>query len=79
MDQQKTKVRTVCPRLPVSLDERIAICSVWAIGDSRSGNCATERTGIARAFIRGSSDGLELMAAKLLIGQGHAVLSHGKQ
>ena len=33
---------------------------------------------MARAFITGSSDGLGLMAAKLLIEQGHDVVLHGR-
>src|SRR5262245_571901 len=33
---------------------------------------------MARAFITGSSDGLGLMAAKLLIEQGHEVVLHGR-
>ena len=33
---------------------------------------------MARVFITGSSDGLGLMAARLLIGQGHEVLLHGR-
>ena len=32
---------------------------------------------MARVFITGSSDGLGLMAARLLIGQGHEVFLHG--
>src|SRR5205085_163777 len=33
---------------------------------------------VASVFITGSSDGLGLMAARLLIGQGHEVLLHGR-
>lgn len=33
---------------------------------------------MARVFITGSSDGLGLMAAKLLIAQGHNVVLHGR-
>src|SRR5271165_3063289 len=33
---------------------------------------------MARIFVTGSSDGLGLMSAKLLIGQGHAVVLHGR-
>lgn len=33
---------------------------------------------MARVFITGSSDGLGLMAARLLIGQGHEVVLHGR-
>ncbi len=33
---------------------------------------------MARVFITGSSDGLGLMAARLLIGQGHAVVLHAR-
>ncbi len=33
---------------------------------------------MARVFITGSSDGLGLMAAKLLIEQGHEVVAHGQ-
>jgi len=33
---------------------------------------------VARAFITGSSDSLGLMAARLLIGQGHEVVLHGR-
>src|SRR5262252_2313112 len=33
---------------------------------------------MARVFITGSSDGLGLMAAKLLIAQGHDVVLHGR-
>ena len=33
---------------------------------------------MARIFITGSSDGLGLMAAKLLIDAGHAVVLHGR-
>ncbi len=33
---------------------------------------------MARIFITGSTDGLGLMAAQLLIGQGHAVVLHGR-
>jgi NAD(P)-dependent dehydrogenase (short-subunit alcohol dehydrogenase family) len=33
---------------------------------------------MARVFITGSSDGLGLMAAKLLIEQGHDVVLHGR-
>src|SRR5262250_3202923 len=33
---------------------------------------------VARIFITGSSDGLGLMAARLLISQGHEVLLHGR-
>jgi len=33
---------------------------------------------VARVFITGSSDGLGLMAAKLLIEQGHEVVLHGR-
>ena len=33
---------------------------------------------MARVFITGSSDGLGLMAARLLIGQGHDVVLHGR-
>jgi NAD(P)-dependent dehydrogenase (short-subunit alcohol dehydrogenase family) len=33
---------------------------------------------VARVFITGSSDGLGLMAARLLIGQGHEVVLHGR-
>jgi NAD(P)-dependent dehydrogenase (short-subunit alcohol dehydrogenase family) len=33
---------------------------------------------MARVFITGSSDGLGLMAAKLLIEQGHEVVLHGR-
>ena len=33
---------------------------------------------MACVFITGSSDGLGLMAARLLIGQGHEVLLHGR-
>src|ERR1700720_1403605 len=33
---------------------------------------------VARVFITGSSDGLGLMAARLLIDQGHEVLLHGR-
>jgi NAD(P)-dependent dehydrogenase (short-subunit alcohol dehydrogenase family) len=34
---------------------------------------------MARVFITGSSDGLGLMAAKLLIEQGHEVVLHGRK
>src|SRR5439155_11310416 len=34
--------------------------------------------GVARVFITGSSDGLGLMAAKLLVDQGHEVVLHGR-
>jgi NAD(P)-dependent dehydrogenase (short-subunit alcohol dehydrogenase family) len=34
--------------------------------------------GLARVFITGSSDGLGLMAARLLIDQGHGVVLHGR-
>src|SRR3984893_11337716 len=34
--------------------------------------------GVARVFITGSSDGLGLMAARLLIDQGHDVVLHGR-
>jgi NAD(P)-dependent dehydrogenase (short-subunit alcohol dehydrogenase family) len=33
---------------------------------------------MARVFITGSSDGLGLMTARLLIGQGHDVVLHGR-
>src|SRR5215467_15952680 len=33
---------------------------------------------LARIFITGSSDGLGLMAARLLIDQGHEVILHGR-
>ena len=33
---------------------------------------------MARIFVTGSSDGLGLMAAKLLIEQGHQVVLHGR-
>jgi NAD(P)-dependent dehydrogenase (short-subunit alcohol dehydrogenase family) len=33
---------------------------------------------VARVFITGSSDGLGLMAARLLIDQGHEVVLHGR-
>ena len=33
---------------------------------------------MARVFITGSSDGLGLMAARLLINEGHAVVLHGR-
>ena len=33
---------------------------------------------MARVFVTGSSDGLGLMAAKLMIGQGHEVVLHGR-
>jgi NAD(P)-dependent dehydrogenase (short-subunit alcohol dehydrogenase family) len=33
---------------------------------------------MARVFITGSSDGLGLMAAQLLIEQGHQVVLHGR-
>ena len=33
---------------------------------------------MARVFITGSSDGLGLMAARLLIDQGHEVVLHGR-
>ena len=33
---------------------------------------------MARVFISGSSDGLGLMAARLLIAQGHEVVLHGR-
>jgi NAD(P)-dependent dehydrogenase (short-subunit alcohol dehydrogenase family) len=33
---------------------------------------------VARVFITGSSDGLGLIAARLLIGQGHEVVLHGR-
>ena len=33
---------------------------------------------MARVFITGSSDGLGLMAGRLLAGQGHAVVLHGR-
>jgi len=33
---------------------------------------------VARVFITGSSDGLGLMAARLLIEQGHEVVLHGR-
>ena len=33
---------------------------------------------MARVFVTGSSDGLGLMAARLLIGQGHEVVLHGR-
>ena len=33
---------------------------------------------MARVFITGSSDGLGLMAARLLIGEGHDVVLHGR-
>jgi NAD(P)-dependent dehydrogenase (short-subunit alcohol dehydrogenase family) len=33
---------------------------------------------VARVFITGSSDGLGLMAARLLINQGHEVVLHGR-
>ena len=33
---------------------------------------------MARVFITGSSDGLGLMAGKLLIEQGHEVVLHGR-
>jgi NAD(P)-dependent dehydrogenase (short-subunit alcohol dehydrogenase family) len=33
---------------------------------------------LARVFITGSSDGLGLMAAQLLIEQGHQVVLHGR-
>jgi NAD(P)-dependent dehydrogenase (short-subunit alcohol dehydrogenase family) len=33
---------------------------------------------VARVFIMGSSDGLGLMAARLLIDQGHEVVLHGR-
>jgi NAD(P)-dependent dehydrogenase (short-subunit alcohol dehydrogenase family) len=33
---------------------------------------------VARVFITGSSDGLGLMAARLLIEQGHKVVLHGR-
>src|SRR4029077_15972105 len=36
------------------------------------------RRKVARVFITGSSDGLGLMAAKLLIEQGHEVVLHGR-
>jgi NAD(P)-dependent dehydrogenase (short-subunit alcohol dehydrogenase family) len=36
------------------------------------------RSKVARVFITGSSDGLGLMAARLLIGQGHEVVLHGR-
>src|SRR5205823_14493404 len=35
-------------------------------------------TGVARVSITGSSDGLGLMAARLLIDQGHEVVLHGR-
>src|SRR5439155_22112039 len=34
--------------------------------------------GVARVFITGSSDGLGLMAARLLVDQGHEVVLHGR-
>jgi NAD(P)-dependent dehydrogenase (short-subunit alcohol dehydrogenase family) len=33
---------------------------------------------MSRVFITGSSDGLSLLAAKLLIAQGHSVVLHGR-
>jgi NAD(P)-dependent dehydrogenase (short-subunit alcohol dehydrogenase family) len=33
---------------------------------------------VARIFVTGSSDGLGLMAAKLLIAEGHQVMLHGR-
>src|SRR5689334_19688377 len=35
-------------------------------------------TGVAHVFITGSSDGLGLMAARLLINEGHLVVLHGR-
>jgi NAD(P)-dependent dehydrogenase (short-subunit alcohol dehydrogenase family) len=35
-------------------------------------------TGVAHVFITGSSDGLGLMAARLLINEGHAIVLHGR-
>src|SRR4029077_16425731 len=50
-----------------------------AIATSRAGDGATEEERLmARVFITGSSDGLGLMAAKLLIEQGHEVVLHGR-
>src|SRR5438105_6321698 len=34
--------------------------------------------GVARVFITGSSDGLGLMAARLLVDQGHEIVLHGR-
>jgi len=45
---------------------------------SRKGRCDDRRCEVARVFITGSSDGLGLMAARLLIGQGHEVVLHGR-
>src|SRR4029077_19851018 len=50
-----------------------------AIATSRAGDGATEEERLmARVFITGSSEGLGLLAAKLLIEQGHSVVLHGR-
>src|SRR5438477_8047058 len=45
---------------------------------SRRGRRDERRCEVARVFITGSSDSLGLMAARLLIGQGHEVVLHGR-
>jgi D-arabinose 1-dehydrogenase-like Zn-dependent alcohol dehydrogenase len=45
---------------------------------SRKGRRGERRCEVARVFITGSSDGLGLMAARLLIDQGHEVVLHGR-
>jgi NAD(P)-dependent dehydrogenase (short-subunit alcohol dehydrogenase family) len=42
------------------------------------GSSIGRRNTMARVFVTGSSDGLGLMAANLLIGQGHEVVLHGR-
>src|SRR5207253_2639732 len=45
---------------------------------SRKGRRDERRCEVARIFITGSSDGLGLMAARLLVDQGHEVVLHGR-
>jgi hypothetical protein len=46
--------------------------------DKSAGRVGAEEATMARVFITGSSDGLGLMAARLLIEQGHEVVVHGR-
>src|ERR1700678_4159691 len=58
-----------------SSDERIII------RPGRTFNCSiffTKEISMARIFITGSSDGLGLMAAQLLVEQGHSVVLHAR-
>src|SRR5499433_1763600 len=68
-------------RRPPSSTSGPLSCVVWSPAGRAGTRLAQDdkgRHGMARVFITGSSDGLGLMAAKLLIEQGHDVVLHGR-